>query len=49
MADRLQCGESTYKEYKKIALNEFADSLSSPKTILRIDLHVEDGKELVVG
>ncbi len=32
-----------------MALNEFADSLSSPKTVLKIDLHVESGKELVVG
>lgn len=49
MADRLQCSESSYKIYKEVALNEFADSLSSPRTILKIDLHVGSGKELVVG
>ena len=49
MADRLRCSESSYKIYKKVALNEFADSLSSPRTVLKIDLHVGNGKELVVG
>lgn len=49
MAERLLCSESSYKIYKKVALNEFADSLSSPRTILKINLHVESGKELVVG
>ena len=49
MADRLRCSESSYKIYKKVALNEFADSLSSPRTVLKIDLHVENGKGLVVG
>ena len=49
MADRLRCSESSYKIYKKVALNEFADSLSSPRTALKIDLHVGNGKELVVG
>lgn len=49
MADRLRCSESSYKIYKKMALNEFADSLSSPRTALKIDLHVGNGKELVVG
>ena len=48
MADRLRCSESSYKIYKKVALNEFADSLSSPKTLLRIDLHETDGKGLFV-
>lgn len=49
MAERLLCSESSYKIYKKVALNEFADSLSSPRTILKIDLHVGSGKELVIG
>lgn len=49
LADRILCSKTSLKSYKKVALNEFADSLSSPKTILRIDLHVSDGKELVVG
>lgn len=39
MADRLRCSESSYKIYKKVALNEFADSLSSPRTLLKINLH----------
>ena len=49
MADRILCCKTSLKEYKKVALNEFADSLSSPKTLLRIYLHVGNGKELVVG
>lgn len=44
MADRLRCSESSYKIYKEVALNEFADSLSSPKTILKIDLHKKNVK-----
>lgn len=47
LADRILCSKTSLKAYKKVALNEFADSLSSPKTILRIDLHESDGKELV--
>ncbi|WP_290033707.1 ArpU family phage packaging/lysis transcriptional regulator [Ligilactobacillus cholophilus] len=47
MAEKLQCCKSSYKIYKKVALNEFADSLSSKKTILQLDLHKENGKELV--
>lgn len=42
MADRLLCSPSSLKHYKKVALNEFADSLSSPKTVLKIDLHKSD-------
>ena len=49
MAERLLCSESSYKIYKKVALNEFADSMSSPKTLLKIDLHETNGKGLVVG
>ena len=49
MADRILCSKTSFKAYKKIALNEFADSLSSPKTLLRIDLHENNGKGLVVG
>ena len=48
MADRILCCKTSLKAYKKVALNEFADSLSSPRTVLKIDLHVGNGKELVV-
>ena len=49
MADRILCSKTSFKTYKKIALNEFADSLSSQKTLLKIDLHETNGKGLVVG
>lgn len=48
LADRILCSKTSLKTYKKIALNEFADSLSSSKTLLRIDLHENNGKGLVV-
>ena len=43
MANRIGYSKSSYRKFKKVALNEFADAMSSHKTILNIDLHETSG------
>lgn len=48
MAQRLGYSERRLIDLKKVALNEFADSLEAQK-LLHINLHVSNGDELVCG
>lgn len=48
MAQRLGYSERRLIDLKKVALNEFADSLEAQK-LLHINLHVTNGDELVCG
>lgn len=41
MAAKLGYSESTFKRFKKVALNEFADAMTSNKTYLHLDLHAK--------